>query len=102
MPSGYRDPNAGLDLGENVANSNSVFVVCDLCSERRDSLCGFHLSIDGRNDLHCHSIDDSRGGSGRRRVADFLHSDCCDFAAGHAGPAVESGPALDAGHLAEQ
>ena len=98
MPSGYRDSNAGLDLGENAASSNSVFVVCDLCSESRDSLCGVHLSIDGSNDLHGHSIDDSRGGSGRRSVADFLYSDSCD----HVDPVVVSGPGLDAGHLVEQ
>ena len=110
IPSGHRDPNdgLGLDLGENVASSSISIVLCDLCSESRDCLCGFHLSTDDRNGLHCHSIDDSRGGSGRRRVADFLHSTCCDFAAGHVDPAVESGPALDAGHppdaghLAEQ
>ena len=93
MPSGYRDPNAGPDLGENVASSNSVFVACDLCSESRDSFCrdsfcGVHLSIDGNNDLHCHSIDDSRGGSGRRRAADVLHPDSCHHP-------------TDAGHLVE-
>lgn len=99
------DPNAGIDLGENVASSNSVFVVYDLCSEGRDSLCGFHLSIDGRYDLHCHSIDDSRGGSGRRRVADCLYSDCGDHVdpiVGLSGPAVDAGHPADAGHLAEQ
>ena len=51
--------------------------------------------------LHCHSIDDSRGGSGRKRVADFL-SCYCVLAAGHADPSAGLDPDVGAGHLAER
>lgn len=110
FPSDYRDPTDcldGLDLGENVASSSIWIVACDLCSESHDSLCGFGLGTADTNGLHCHSIDDNRGGSGRRYAADFRRCYCV-LAAGpvdHAvglGPDVDAGRPRDVGHLAER
>ena len=73
-----------LDRREHGATSSIDLVAYWLRSGSHDTLCGFPLNIDGTRGLHCHSIDDSHGGSCHRLVAGFDCLDCCgpDLAVG--------------------
>lgn len=84
QPTGDHERIDRRDPRERGATSSIDFVAYCLRSGSHDTLCVLPLSIDGTRGLHCHSIDDSHGGTDHRLVADFDCLDCC-------GPALAAG-----------